>query len=95
MLSVYPVSAARATSITTRIETQSWLAPGHKKCPARATSITTRIETLVIFMIKNKLQAARAASITTRIETTHLPLRALFYHLREQHPLQQGLRPYV
>ena len=59
----------------------------------RTASITTRIETRLLIAFCCHLCSQRTASITTRIETSY-PKKGSPEGLpvREQHPLQQGLR---
>ena len=64
------LTAQRASSITTRINTEpcgTWRLLQH---PQRASSITTRIKTVAIILIGIKFgNTQRASSITTRIKT--------------------------
>ena len=58
----------------------------------RTASITTRIETFSRRIVVLMLPRQRTASITTRIETPKGFLLVQWEVVREQHPLQQGLR---
>ena len=64
------------------------------KCQ-RTASITTRIKTVLIYIIYPIMPRQRTASITTRIKTRPIYIYPQsFGNVREQHPLQQGLRLY-
>ena len=90
---VYKTSAS-ASSITTRIKTNTTSVIHNQYICASASSITTRIKTLRItsynLLVKHR---ASASSITTRIKTLCIyPCHHLFQGVRVHLPLQQGLR---
>ena len=90
-----PHGGQRTASITTRIETVTLTDEVvEERFRQRTASITTRIETLIAFSIMDSVvHRQRTASITTRIETYHPHIEThLTGQVREQHPLQQGLR---
>ena len=60
----------------------------------RTASITTRIKTAPVLEPYEKKSGQRTASITTRIKTSPAcSTSSVSPSVREQHPLQQGLRP--